>query len=93
MRCECEWCNGTGEVRCEECNGDGLVEVSLEDMKLEPGQDHFDELMALKDDARRVRRDTERLIDLLPHRANSYRAQRDAALKTINRLADELVED
>lgn len=89
----CKNCNGTGKVVCDECGGEGELGFELavlETAKLNPRGKHFDELLALKNDAARVRSDAQRLIEIVPGRAESYRAQMEGALAVIELRAEKL---
>ena len=81
---------------CPDCDGDGETGFTLdvlETAKLNPRGKHFDELFALKQDASRVRGDAKRLAELVPSRAESYRAQMAGALTAIESRAAKLWSD
>ena len=91
MKCDCEECGGTGKVRCPECGGSGNYTVGIEHATIDPSHPHCVELNELKKDAKRVMLDADRLEKLRPERANSYRLQMVATLKTINSMANHLL--
>lgn len=88
MKCECPECEGRGTIPCPECDGNGETNGNIETIELLRGMHNYDELKALKRDAARVRKQTEQLKQLNPTRAESYEAQMNATLETINRLAE-----
>ncbi len=88
MNCQCEECGGSG--RCQECGGSGGSNSLIQYAEIRKGVKNYEELMELKKDAARVMRQAERLIELNPTRAESYRMQVDACLVEINSQANKL---
>lgn len=89
MNCQCDECGGTG--RCQECNGSGEVYTSiLCATKIPTNHPHYDELVALQNDARRVEEQAGELCRLNPSRAESYRAQCFAVRAELNKQAEKL---
>lgn len=89
MKCECEECEGTGEIECPECEGQGTFEGSIETIYLEKSVNNYEELSELQKDAKRVIRQAAQLKQMNPARAESYDAQLKATLAVINQEADE----
>lgn len=90
--CTCPECNGAGTITCPECDGDGTYKfVNLADAPIPKGIANYEELIALKADARRVNLQAERLKQLVPARADSYEAQRVATIATIESQAEKLL--
>jgi DnaJ-class molecular chaperone len=88
LTCNCEECDGTGQIRCPECDGAGGKRGSIETIKLDKAMHNYAELLALQKDAARVRRQTEELKQRNPARTDSYHAQFTATLAAIEKLAD-----
>lgn len=88
LHCNCSECNGTGKIKCPECAGAGGTHGNIETIKLEKSMTNYDELVALQKDARRARRQTEKLKELNPERAGSYTEQLITTLAAIEKLAD-----
>ncbi len=88
MKCQCEECNGSGTIECPECNGKGEWEGSIENITLEKSMHNYDELLALKRDASRVKRQAERLSEINPARKESYAEQLKGCLFIINGQAE-----
>ena len=94
MKCKCSRCNGYGEIECPDCEGEGIGdEISVGAAKLNPEMENYEELKALQDDARRLRRQTERLIELKPEREKIYREQLAACLTVVEGQANELCKE
>lgn len=88
MKCDCKRCDGMGEIECPECDGSGEFDDSIETVRLHKTMKGYEELVELQKDARRVRRQAERLIELNPARSGSYNEQLVATLAVINSQAD-----
>jgi len=91
MMCECERCDGLGQVECPKCGGDAEQYECISTTKLSPYHPDFEELNELQKDAKRCERDMRRLIDLKPARADSYKQQLRAVLNVLNEEADRIV--
>jgi hypothetical protein len=88
FKCECESCGGTGEITCPECDGGGTYYGDIETFRLERNMHNYDELLELQKDAKRVIRQSQRLIEMKPDRTASYQAQLKATLSIINSQAE-----
>ena len=91
MTCQCNRCDGAKVIECPACLGDGDAFVCISDAELDSSLHHYIELVNLKNDARRVKTEAARLIELVPGRQDSYRSQLRAVLNELNDQADELV--
>lgn len=90
MKCECSECHGAGRIECPECDGQGSVERDIEQVAIPPGHRHAQELVALKADAERARKQAQELSQLKPDRASSYARQLRAVLDAINAQSETL---
>ncbi len=88
MNCDCEECGGTG--KCPECGGSGGTVYLIQYADIPKSMKNYPELIELKRDAERVIRQGQRLIEINPHRSESYRLQVDACLVEINKQANKL---
>lgn len=93
MKCECEECLGEGTITCPECDGNGIYTGEIQDLKLSRNMKNYDELIEFQKDAKRVTKQADRLIEMKPHRAESYRGQLRAALFVINAQAEKIAQD
>lgn len=91
MRCQCEECGGDGTITCPECDGEGFQSGDIQNITIRRSVEHYDELIELQCDAKRVIEQAERLKIIKPHRSASYEAQLKATLFVINEQADKLV--
>lgn len=91
MKCDCQECNGRGEITCPECDGQGTHERAIEDATLEKTVKNYDELLVIQRDAKRVIRQAAQLKVMNPERAESYDAQLKATLFVINKQAEAAV--
>jgi len=83
VKCSCDECKGTGTVTCPECDGIGSGEYPISSMTVWGDHPNREELMLLKEDAKRVERQYEGLCRLKPERQESYDRQRDSVLSEI----------
>ena len=88
MKCNCERCEGNGQITCLDCDGQGTVDQGIEFVDLKPQMTGYAELVELQKDARRVRRQAEQLIAANPARRDSYAAQLESCLKEIDAQAN-----
>ena len=88
MKCDCEACQGTGQIECPECDGTGTDETSIVNIKLNKDDPRHDALMEIQTDALRARQQTDALCKMKPHRAGSYHLQLRSTLLILNREAD-----
>lgn len=88
MKCQCEECNGIGTIPCPDCAGRGEWEGSIETILLEKSMHNYAELLALKRDAGRVKRQAETLSKINPARKESYAEQLRGCLVIINAQAE-----
>ena len=91
MTCQCERCGGARVIECPTCLGDGDGFVCISDADLDTSLNNYAELVNLKNDARRVKTEAARLIQLVPGRTESYQQQLKAVLNELNDQADRLV--
>ena len=90
MKCQCETCNGSGEISrtCDDCRGTGSLEINIEDVDLHRSMTDFEALSELQEDVRRSKRDASRLIEINPAREIAYQGQLAATLAEINKQAN-----
>lgn len=93
MKCNCEKCGGKGTVTCSACDGDGWFNLSVEHLPYLDGHRHAAELKMLKQDAMRLKKQCERLCELNPPRAETYKSQLIDAMKLVEAKAFELYKD
>jgi hypothetical protein len=93
MKCKCERCDGDGVIECPECCGDGWFQFQVEDWTPEKGHKHVKELVDLKLDVQRLKKQCQRLCELMPERSETYKEQLDAALKVVKAQAEKLYKD
>ena len=97
MKCTCQSCSGEGviEQTCYECDGHGKLEVCISRVDLKARRFTGEELQALealKADALRVKEQAQRLIQINPAAADSYRRQLTETLEKINAEANQIIE-
>ena len=92
MKCTCKNCSGSGHVPCDDCGGNGKREYGIERVVFDKTERNFAELVELQEDAKLAIRNADLLIGMKPHRHDSYAAQREAVLATINAAADKLTQ-
>ena len=90
MNCECQNCKGDGVVTCWDCDGKGTEWVPILEADIPKTHPKFNEVKALKDDARKAKRDFEVLSGLNPASFHSYQEQLKKTMDEIERQAEEL---